>query len=94
MPTICPNCLRPVRSDAKFCGFCGTSFPSAMVVESGTSTPIPQNDAPAQTKPTSQERPKRTRKQVRRAVLISLIILLCLVLVAAFAVHYWPIPVP
>jgi hypothetical protein len=26
MPTICPNCQNPVRTGAKYCGFCGTSL--------------------------------------------------------------------
>lgn len=89
MPAICPNCLRPVRADAKFCGFCGTSFATAKVVEA---IPLESLDeAIMEEIPAAPEQPKPTRKQVRRTVLILVIVLLCLVLVAAFVVHFWPV---
>jgi fatty acid desaturase len=94
MPTICPNCLRPVRPDAKYCGYCGTNLnPNA-------------HDDPAAVQASYQEaevnednstkltRSKSKGGKIRRIVLIVVIILLCLVLLTAFLIHYWPIITP
>ncbi len=91
MPTICPNCLHPLRTNAKFCGYCGTSLipntrADAMTLQASAQE-VDMNDE--NTSPPEQSRPKG-KKNIRRIVLIVLIILLCLVLLVAFLVHYWP----
>ena len=95
MPTICPNCLRPLRTNAKYCGYCGASLlPNAhadtMTLQASAqeSEMIDENSTlPVQSKP-------KGKKNIRRIVLIVLIILLCLVLLVAFLAHYWPTIIP
>lgn len=93
MPTICPNCLRPVRNDVKFCGFCGANLVPAGAVQSKLALSGIEDDTIEQ-QPTSPERRKRTRQETRRLILIILVILLCLVLLVAFISHFWPVIIP
>ncbi len=95
MTTICPNCLRPLRSNAKYCGYCGASLIPNTHVDTTTmqatalqSNVVEENaSAPAQSKP-------RSKRNIRRVILIVLIILLVLVLLVAFLAHYWPSIIP
>jgi hypothetical protein len=95
MPTICPNCLHPLRTNAKYCGYCGTSLIPNARADAITLQASPQQGDMINENTTSpaQSRPKN-KKNIRRIVLIVLIILLCLVLLAAFVVHYWPNIIP
>jgi len=95
MPTICPNCLHPLRTNARYCGYCGTNLTPNTRADAATLQASPQDGdvisenttAPAQSRP-------KSKKDIRRIVLIVLIILLCLVLLVAFLVHYWPNIIP
>jgi RNA polymerase subunit RPABC4/transcription elongation factor Spt4 len=94
MPSICPNCLRPVRTDAKYCGFCGNNLNPTAHDEAAVTIPSPQESEVSKENSTTLKRLKPKGSQVRRVVLIVLIILMCLVLLAAFLVHYWPVLSP
>ena len=59
----CPNCQKPLRSGARFCGYCGTSLPLADKV----SAPAAQNPAPFNWKPSG----------MTLLVIISFVILIC-----------------
>ena len=50
MTPICPNCLRPVRPDVKFCGYCGTSLIPAVAMEAGSTSVLP-DEAVIETNP-------------------------------------------
>ncbi|PWB51545.1 MAG: hypothetical protein C3F13_14005 [Anaerolineales bacterium] len=90
MPTICPNCLQPVRTEARYCGFCGSNLNPAALDEASAVLPVAQtqHDIPQAGKP--KAKPKADRALVRRRILIFIIILLILVLLATFVIHYWP----
>ena len=94
MPTICPNCLRPVRTDAKYCGYCGTNlFPSAH--DEALSIQVSSAQQSAMDEKTGIETIYKPRSgKARRVVLVILIVLLCLVLLYAFLAHYWPSLIP
>lgn len=94
MPTICPNCLRPVRTDAKYCGYCGTNLvPSAR--EEILSIPVSRTQQSARDENTGIEDVYKSRGgKGRRVVLVLLIVLLCLVLLYAFLTHYYPTLLP
>ena len=88
MPTICPNCLRPVRAGAKYCGFCGTNL-----------NPTAQDDSPAvvaatlqgevvPANPAASPDVKPGGRKTRRTVLMVIILLLCIVLLVAFLAYY------
>ena len=91
MSTICPNCLRPVRNDARYCGFCGTNLkPPANDEAVVAVVPTPKGEA-SKENPTTLIQLKPKGSKIRRVVLFILIILLCLVLLVAFLLHYWPV---
>jgi polyferredoxin len=94
MPTICPNCLRPVRTDAKYCGFCGTNLKPNTKEEAVVAVTPPQKDEGNIENQATQKQRKTTGRKIRRIVLILLIVLLCVVLLVAFLLHYWPILSP
>jgi hypothetical protein len=93
MPTICPNCLRPVRSEARFCGYCGSNLGPATVDEETAILPVskPGEIVTDAALPKSKPKPKPNAEKIRRRVLIGIVILLCLVLIAAFLIHYLPL---
>jgi hypothetical protein len=90
MAKICPNCLRPVRSGANYCGYCGTIL-----------VPTPQDPAPT-VKSSHKGKakamvsmPPRSKKSAKlgksgRSWLKVPITLLILVILAALAIRYWP----
>jgi hypothetical protein len=90
MSKICPNCLRPVRTGANYCGFCGTSLIPATRNVSAAEPFISQNNAGAnvRTIPNAQPNPKRSK--TRRPWVITPIILLFLVIILALVVRFWP----
>jgi hypothetical protein len=90
MPTICPNCLRPVRSEARYCGYCGSNLnPGSLDDESAVIPAVPAA-VEGKVETPSKPKPKRNAEKTRRTVLVIIVILLCLVLVVAFAIHYLP----
>jgi hypothetical protein len=91
MPTICPNCLRPVRSDAKYCGFCGTNLNPSSHEDIAVALTSPQENVAPIKNPADQTQYKSKGRQLRRILLVIVIILLCLVLLMAFLIHYWPV---
>jgi zinc-ribbon domain len=89
MPTICPNCLRPVRADAKFCGYCGSGL-ALNSHDDGPEQMTATIDKASFTKePVYKPQPKPKGAKARRTVLMVIIILLCLVLLLAFSVYYF-----
>ena len=93
MPKICPNCLRLVRTEANYCGFCGTSLNPPALDDTAAVLSVQAENADAdevmsEAAPT-EAIPKASK--TRRTVMIVIIILLCLVLLSAFVVHYWPV---
>jgi hypothetical protein len=94
MPTICPNCLRPVRTDAKYCGFCGTNLNPTAHEDTMVTVASTQEGKVSMNNPPPQTRFKSNGSKVRRVALIVVIILLCLVLLLAFLTHYWPVFTP
>ncbi len=89
MPTICPNCLRPVRSDAKFCGYCGSSLTSAAHDEGPMALTAALDSINVKEASASKSQNKPKGGKVRRTILMVIIILLCLVLLFAFSVYYF-----
>lgn len=90
MSKICPNCMRPVRAGANYCGYCGTSL-----------VPTPRNPSPGtqsfakesanlkeNTSPRKQQLTKSNHS--RRAWIRIPIFLLIVVLLLAMAIRYWP----
>jgi len=88
MPTICPNCLRPVRTGAKYCGFCGTNLFLTAKDESAV-LPVSQEKAGINEKSKKQKQAKPKRFKTSQVVSIISIILLLLVIVVALIVRYW-----
>jgi hypothetical protein len=88
MPTICPNCLRPLRTDVKFCGFCGTDLVPAGETTS-LETQAETDETVTELEPAAKEQSVHKPRDVRRMVLIITVILLCLVLLVAFMYHFW-----
>jgi hypothetical protein len=91
MPTICPNCLRPVRSEARFCGFCGSNLYPDALDEVAVAIPAEQTAVVTQEEIIPAPPPKRGAEKIRRNILIAIVILLCLVLLVTFLIHYLPI---
>ncbi len=87
MPTICPNCLRPLRSGAKYCGYCGSNLNPTAQSNSAPMSAVLEGTTVQQEPPASPQA-KSSGGKGRRTVLIILIILLCLVLLAAFSMYY------
>jgi len=90
MSKICPNCLRPVRTGANYCGFCGTSLiPVSRAV--ATSTPLTaQTSTGVNVRSTTDPQPVPKPAKARRPWVITPIILLFLVILLALIVRYWP----
>lgn len=89
MPTICPNCLRPVRTDAKFCGYCGNSLMPAEPSDGPVALTAALDSESVQEFPPFKPQTKPSGGKVRRTVLMVIIVLLCLVLLVAFSVYYF-----
>jgi hypothetical protein len=81
-----------VRSEARFCGYCGSNLGPTVVEEAAilpASKPGEIVTEPAL--PKSKPKSKPDGEKIRRRVLIVIVILLCLVLIAAFLIHYLPL---
>ncbi len=88
MPTICPNCLRPVRAGAKYCGFCGTNLnPTAHDATPAVVAATLQGEA-AHENTAASPQTKPSGGKTRRSALMIIILLLCIVLLVAFLAYY------
>ncbi len=88
MPTICPNCLRPVRADAKYCGYCGSTL-DPISQDAASAVSLASSTLPADGETSGpRAQPGRKSRNLRRTLLIVIIILLCLVLLFGFFMHY------
>ena len=89
MSATCPNCHRPVRAGAKYCGFCGTSLSSAGEVDALASTTLPEQvDLDLDTKSGRLPGPKYDKTS--QTVALTAIILLFLVIIVSLFIRYWP----
>ena len=88
MSTICPNCLRPVRADAKFCGYCGNSLHPMAPDDGPVALTAPLQGGTAKEIATVQPQSKTSEGKTKRRVLMVIIVLLCLVLLIAFSAYY------
>jgi hypothetical protein len=88
MPTICPNCLRPVRVGAKYCGFCGTNLNPTAQDAGPAVVPATLEGEPALENLTAPPQTKPRGGKTRRTVLMVIILLLCIVLLVAFSAYY------
>jgi hypothetical protein len=90
MPTICPNCLRRVRTDANYCGFCGTNLVPASLNRSSIAPLSSMDNAGSNKNFTPQSRTKTKGGKTGRTGVMIPIILLCLVIFLALIVRFWP----
>jgi hypothetical protein len=90
MSKICPNCLRPVRTGANYCGFCGASLIPATRGVSTAAPSIALNNTVADVRSTTNAQPNPKRSKARRPWVITPIILLFLVILLALIVRFWP----
>ncbi|HEX9091709.1 MAG TPA: zinc ribbon domain-containing protein [Anaerolineales bacterium] len=89
MSTICPNCQRPVRAGAKYCGFCGSSLITAGEVNAFASPALPeQTDLDFDANP--GKLPGSKYDKTSQTVALTAIILLFLVIIVALFIRYWP----
>lgn len=90
MSKICPNCLRPVRTGANYCGYCGTSLiPATRDISAGEPS-ISQVSAVPNVRSTTNARSSPKVNKARRPWVITPIIMLCLVIILALVVRFWP----
>jgi len=89
MHTICPNCLRPVRAGAKYCGFCGTSLSSNGEGNARVTAAL-QSNVDTDLKSKGSKLPGPTYESASRSVAVTAIILLFLVIIVALIIRYWP----
>jgi hypothetical protein len=90
MPTICQNCLRPVRVGAKYCGFCGTSLTPSTEAEPVPAAPVPQDQAVAEVISDFEQRTEPKNNKVGQRVLIIVVIVLLLVIFLTLILNFWP----
>lgn len=89
MSTICPNCQRPVRAGAKYCGFCGKFLDSVVEGNAFTSATLPEQvDLNLDAK--SGKLPGLKYDKTSQTVGLTAIILLFLVIIVALFIRYWP----
>ncbi len=88
MPTICPNCLRPVRAGANYCGFCGISL--TISEGSALDSSAMEEQTVITNESESTKLPGPTYDQIGRTVSVIAIILLFLVIIAALTIRFWP----
>lgn len=86
MSKICPNCLRPVRTGANYCGYCGTS----LVPTPRETTPTMKSISKGQAKASKKIKRMPKSGKASRSWLKVPVTLLILVILAALAIRYWP----
>ena len=93
MATTCPNCNHPVRTNAKFCGFCGVDLNAAREVKSGAPFDF-QDEAGTKLNSKRQKQAINKRFHTGQVVSIIAIILLILIILLAIIARYWSNIVP
>jgi hypothetical protein len=88
MSTICPNCSRPQRKDAKYCGFCGASLTPAKEAKPVT-TPAKQDNTGTGQVLVQQKPSKPKRFTTSQKVTYGAIILLFLLIIMSVICRYW-----
>jgi uncharacterized membrane protein YvbJ len=88
MSTICPNCSHPLRTGAKFCGYCGANLTSPAEVKP-VSTPIAQGKTNPVPNSTPKKQPKPKRIKTGQVVAIIAIIILFLLVILAMICSHW-----
>jgi uncharacterized membrane protein YvbJ len=81
MTTLCPNCSRPARKDASFCGYCGNNLKSPGIIAQALPA-IPSNKR-------SKTKKLGPRKDPGRTLAIIAIILLVLIIGGALIAQNW-----
>ena len=88
MSTICPNCTRPQRKDAKYCGFCGASLTS--VAEVKPVAPLVKQDKTGTGQVSEQQKPPKPKRfTTSQKVTYGAIILLILLIFMSVICRYW-----
>ena len=93
MPTTCPNCSRPVRTGATFCGFCGINLQTFSKAEPAAPELL-QEKQDTKKSLKAERKAKARRKNPGRVVTIIAIILLVIVIILALVVQYWAVILP
>jgi hypothetical protein len=88
MSTICPNCSRPQRKDAKYCGFCGANLTPA-ITGKPVAPPITQENSGSGQVSGPQKPPKPKRFTTSQKVTYGAIILLILLILMSVVCRYW-----
>lgn len=88
MSTICPNCSRPQRKDAKYCGFCGASLTPPAAVKP-IAQPAKQDKTGTGAVSEPQKPPKPKRFTTSQKVTYGAIILLFLLIIMSVICRYW-----
>jgi uncharacterized membrane protein YvbJ len=88
MSTICPNCSRPQRKDAKYCGFCGANLTPVVAVKSVAASVTQGNPSTSQVS-AAQKPPKPKRFTTNQKVTYGAIILLILLIIMSVICRYW-----
>ena len=88
MSTICPNCSRPQRKDAKFCGYCGASLTPVVAAKTVAAPVIQTNSGAGQLTSTSKP-PKPKRFTTSQKVTYGAIVLLFLLIIMSVICRYW-----
>lgn len=85
MTTLCPNCSRPARKGAIYCGYCGTNLKSPAILEQA----IPAIGGKPSKKQDSKKQKQANRKDFGRTAAIIAIILLVLIIGGALIAQNW-----
>ncbi len=88
MSSICPNCNRPVRKSARFCGYCGADL-NANNRKAQNIEPSLQADAVNQAASPKGKKTKRKRSMACCVVWYLLVFILCLAIIVTLTLYYW-----
>jgi hypothetical protein len=86
MTHLCPNCSRPARKEAQFCGFCGTYLFAQVKPAVPTSVPNGKKNIPAKTKAKNLKLKKR---DTGKTVALAAIFLMLLIISLAVIGQHW-----
>jgi hypothetical protein len=88
MASTCPNCSRPVRKSARFCGYCGADL-NASKSPRKNDEPALQDDATKQPGSLNGKSPKRKRSRACCGIWYFLVLILCLAIIVTLILYYW-----
>ncbi len=88
MLATCPNCSHPLRTGAKFCGFCGTDLNALVNVEPLAAVQLQEKGASNADSNSKKGVKTRQRDPVRIMSIIAIIILF-LIIFLSLIVQYW-----